>query len=462
MNYTEFLKSKEFLSSAKGIEPRAELNPQLFPFQRDLVRWALKKGRSAIFSDCGTGKTPMQLEWANHVSAESGSVLILAPLAVSSQTKAEGEKFGVNVTVCESQSDVQPGINITNYEKLHKFDPSSFTGIVLDESSILKAYTGKMRNQIIEAFQNTPYRLACTATPAPNDFMELGNHAEFLGVMSRIEMLATFFVHDGGDTSQWRLKGHAEDKFWQWVCGWAVMLTKPSDLGYSDEGFALPALNVEHVSIPLVQRDAHKAGLLFVKDATTLQEQRETRRATLDKRVQRTADLALSNNEPWLIWCELNDESAALAKAIPGAVEIKGADSGEHKAQAMLDFASDKIRVLITKPSIAGFGMNWQHCNNVAFVGVSHSYEQTYQAIRRCWRFGQAKPVNVFMVFAETESLIVSNLRRKETDAKRMAEAMLEHMRAVQGREIHGTQRQRETYRSINNISLPLFLKRVA
>jgi hypothetical protein len=457
-SYTQFLRSKEFLNSAKGIQP-GELNASLFPFQRDIVRWALRKGRAAIFSDCGTGKSAMQLEWAQHIP---GDVLILAPLAVSKQTQLEGVKFGIPVTVCESQDDVQPGINITNYEKLHKFNPDHFTGIVLDESSILKSFTGKIRNQIIEAFSQTPYRLACTATPAPNDFMELGNHAEFLGVMSRIEMLATFFVHDGGDTSEWRLKGHAEDKFWQWVCGWAAMLTRPSDLGYSDEGFTLPGLSVSHVSIPLIGEDLSATGLLFAKDAVTLQEQRAVRRASKSTRVCRCAEIATSNDEPWLIWCELNDEGDALEKAIPGAVQVKGADTNEHKAQAMLDFAAGKIRVLISKPSICGFGMNFQVCNNVAFVGVSHSYEQTYQAIRRCWRFGQTKPVNVYMVFVETESLIVSNLQRKEDEAQRMRDAMLVHMKAIQEPEIHGQKRQRESFTSIAKVQVPSFIGRAA
>lgn len=460
-NYLEFLKRKTTAHIEAGFDVSAkEVNPQLFPFQRDIVRWALKRGRAAVFADCGMGKTPMQLEWARHVCEQTkGNVLILAPLAVSQQTVREGEKFGVKVTPCAGQDDVQPGINITNYEKLHHFDASDFSGVVLDESSILKAYDSKTRERIIEAFNRTPYRLACTATPAPNDFMELGNHAEFLGVTSRVEMLATYFIHDGGDTSKWRLKGHAEDAFWKWICSWAVMIRKPSDLGYKDKGFTLPPLNKHQHIIPLELSDALAQGMLFVKDAVTLSEQRAARRASGEKRVSLCADLVNSSTEPFIVWCELNDESAALTKAIPDAVEIKGSDSAEHKERAMLDFAAGRVRVLISKPSICGFGMNWQHCPNVAFVGVSHSYEQTYQAIRRCWRFGQTKPVECHFISAENEAPVIMNLERKEREASRMAEAMTAHMKEIQIENISKQQRIRDAYNASLNISIPHWLQ---
>jgi superfamily II DNA or RNA helicase len=334
----------------------------------------VKKGKAAIFAGTGLGKTLMQLEWARHIhNRNNKQVLILAPLAVASQTVAEGQKFGIDVTLCRSQGDVRTGINITNYDMLHKFDPSEFDGIVLDESSILKAFTGKMRNQIIESFASTPYKLACTATPAPND-----HHAEFLGVMNRSEMLAMFFVHDGGDTSQWRLKGHSVGAFWEWVSSWAVMLTTPSDLGYKNNGFDLLPLTVNPI---VVDKTGYR-----VKEAQTLTERRDARRNSLDKRVDAAADLVNGSNDKWIIWCDLNIESEAITKAIAGAVELRGSHDREYKTETMTAFANGEIDVLVTKPSIAGFGMNFQVCHNMAFVGLSDSFEAYYQAVRRCWR----------------------------------------------------------------------------
>jgi superfamily II DNA or RNA helicase len=460
-SYAEFLASKVVRQKDCGfaVGP-GELNPTLFPFQRDLTAWALRRGRAALFEDCGLGKTPQQLEWAHRVGLRTGGdVLILAPLAVSKQTEREGRKFGIPVTVCQSQADVRPGVNVTNYEKLHHFDPRHFAGIVLDESSILKSFAAKTCRGVIEAFAETPYRLACTATPAPNDYMELGNHAEFLGVMSRAEMLAMFFTHDGGNTSQWRLKRHAEDEFWRWVASWAAFVRKPSDIGHPDEGFALPELRTLHHALPVDQELAHAAGMLFPKDARTLAEQRATRGASLSGRVAEVAGLVNGSNDSWVVWCELNDESAALAKAIPGAAEIRGADPNEKKEAALTDFAEGRARVLVTKPSIAGFGMNWQHCRRVAFVGVSHSYEQTYQAIRRCWRFGQTQPVECHMVYCETEDAIVKNLNRKAAEAERLAEGMLRHMSAFQEREVRGAARDAAEYQSGTEIAVPAWLE---
>ena len=385
------------------------------------------------------GKTPMQLAWAAQVP---GKVLILAPLAVSQQTVREGRKFGIDLTYARSTSEAR--ITITNYEMLDHFDPADYAGIVLDESSILKAYDGKFRSQIIESFKSTPFRLACTATPSPNDHMELGNHAEFLGVLNRTEMLSTFFVHDGGDTSKWRIKGHAESDFWRWVTSWAVMIRKPSDLGYEDGGFILPEL-VMHPHI--VQAEHTPDGILFALEATTLQERQQARKLTTPERVAKVAEIvATKPDEPWLIWCNLNTESESAASAIPGAVEITGSDSMEQKESRMLGFSEGKHRVIVTKPSIAGFGMNWQHCPNVVFLGLSDSYEQFYQAIRRCWRFGQEKPVHCHIVTSDLEGAVVSNIQRKETDAARMAEGMVAHMHELNEQEIHGSVRTADTY----------------
>lgn len=404
----------------------------LYDYQRDIVKWALRRGRAAIFADCGMGKTPMQLEYARHVP---GNVLILAPLAVSSQTVREGQKFGINVNHVAEQSEVKSKISITNYEKLDHFDPAFFSGIVLDESSILKSHTGHYRTKIIESFCNTPFRLACTATPAPNDWMELGNHAQFLGTMSREEMLAMFFIHDGGETSKWRLKGHADSEFWKWMCSWAVMIRKPSDLGYDDGKFILPPMHMHKVEIKTKKR---LPGELFVVQASTLQERIKARRETVQDRAEKCAELVNGTDEPWIIWCNLNSESEAIAKLIPGSVEIKGSDSSEHKSKSMLDFSDGQIRVLVTKPSIAGFGMNWQHCSNVAFVGLSDSYEQFYQAVRRCWRFGQDRDVNVYIITADIEGAVVQNIETKEDDAMKMAEYMVSHMKDLNQEAVKG------------------------
>lgn len=423
MDYQSFINSKRVKAKSNGIDAH-NLNENLFPFQRDIVKWALRKGRSAIFADCGLGKTLMQLEWANQVHMATGKdVLILAPLAVSNQTVNEGRKFGINVTKCREQSDVKDGINITNYEILHKFDASHFIGIVLDESSILKSFTGKIRNQIISEFEQTPFKLACTATPSPNDHMELGNHSEFLGAMDRTEMLAMFFVHDGGDTAKWRLKGHAKDAFWDFVASWAVMVRSPKDLGYSDDdSFQLPELKE---TINTVENTIDAEGRLFAIEALTLSEQQKARKESIEQRVKMAADMINGNDRPWIVWCDYNNESEALTKAIHDAVEVKGSDTSEHKEDALIGFSEGRYRVIVTKPSIAGFGMNWQHCSDMCFVGLSHSYEQYYQAIRRSYRFGQKNPVNVQIVISDIEQAVVRNVMRKKEDSADMIEEMV-------------------------------------
>jgi superfamily II DNA or RNA helicase len=439
--YTDFLTNKRTQDVATGLATIPNLNPMLFPFQQDIVRWALKRGRAAVFADCGLGKSPIQLEWARHVG---GRVLVLAPLAVSTQLVREAFKFGIGAHYCHDQSEVTNGINITNYERLEKFDSSDFKGIVLDESSILKAYDGKTRTKIIDSFQDTPFRLACTATPAPNDYMELGNHAEFLGVMQRMEMLAMFFVHDMGQTQKWRLKGHAEDEFWRWVCDWSVMLRAPSDLGYANDGFVLPDLNIHNAA---VGAEYVKDGYLFPMQAVTLQDRLAARRHSIPERTTRLAEIVNQHNsEAWLVWCNLNAESAAAVQAIPDAVEVKGSDSAELKEESMLKFSSGDIRVLVTKPKIAGFGMNWQHCAHVAFVGLSDSWESWYQAVRRCWRFGQKRDVNVYVITADTEGRVVANIKRKERQASSMFENMLAHTRSINTANIHATERTMAEY----------------
>lgn len=441
MEYLDFIAGKAKRDPATGLEDVSGLNPMLFDFQRDIVRWALKRGRAAIWADCGMGKGPMALTYADHVP---GDVLIVAPLAVSQQFQREAQKFGVTIGAAKNKNEISQRITVTNYERLDGFDFSRFSGVVLDESSILKAHDGKTRTALIEAFAQTPFRLACTATPAPNDHMELCNHAEFLGTMARTEMLSMFFVHDGGDTAKWRLKGHAESEFWKWLASWAVMIRKPSDLGYSDDGFALPPIHMHQQTIDV---EEPSDGMLFAMEAQTLQERIRARRDTVEDRVMAAASIVNSTDRPFLVWCNLNSESEALTKAIPLAVEVKGSDSIDHKESSMIGFADGKIRVLVSKPSICGLGMNFQVCADMAFVGLSDSYEQFYQAVRRCWRFGQKNPVNVHLITASTEGAVVQNIKRKEADAMRMADSMVEHMKGINSADVHGSSsRQKSEY----------------
>jgi DNA modification methylase len=424
LNYDEFLAKKVVAATERGMEP-GEIHPALFDFQAKIVSYALRKGSSALFANTGLGKTIMQLEWARHVP---GRVLILAPLAVGPQTVREAEsKLGLAITYARNQEDADRGekITITNYEMLDHFDVGAFTGVVLDESSILKSLTGKTKTKLIERFKQTPFKLACTATPAPNDHMELGNHAEFLGIMPMVEMLARWFKHDSGETSVYRLKRHGEQDFWRWVASWAVCCRKPSDVGpFDDSMFDLPPLNVmvEPVEAPEI---AEARGQLFAQgegpSATTMwKEKAETREA----RCWKVAEL-VTPDKPWVIWCETNEESTTLSKLIPGAVEVKGSMSLAEKEARLDAFSTGQERVLVTKPSIAGFGLNWQHCADVAFAGLSYSFEALYQAIRRTYRFGQTKPVNVHLVTADSEVGILDSLERKRKDHERMQDEMV-------------------------------------
>ena len=462
MSYEQFLSEKLRAHQACGIAHGPRKDVSMFPHQLAVTGWALRKGRAAIFADTGLGKTRMQLAWADAIHRYTGDdVIILAPLAVAEQTKDEGAAIGIPVTHARDGADVTPGINITNYDRLHRFDPAGFGAVVLDESSIIKHHDAATLARLLEAFRDTPYRLCATATPAPNDWTELGTHAEFLGVCSRSEMLAEFFVHDGGETQVWRLKGHARAEFWRWVASWGAMIRSPADLGFDASAYQLPPLQIEQVT---VDSDATAAiGELFPRDAQTLSERRQARRDSMRYRVAAcAADVAAEPDEPWILWTELNAEGDALRAAIPGSVEIRGSDTPEHKEQAMADFAHGRIRVLITKPKIAGFGLNWQHCARVGFIGVTDSFEAYYQAVRRCWRFGQRRPVRVRLYVSDIEGPVRDNLLRKERDAMTMFAAMGDETRAAVQTEIIGQARVTNDYNAGQPIRLPYWLRSVA
>lgn len=448
MNYEEFIKSKETIVKNSGFDiSKDDLNSKLFDFQKDIVRWALKKGKAAIFADTGLGKSLMQLEWSQQVcNYTKGNVLILAPLAVTKQTQREGIKFGIESNIITKQEDIKPGISITNYEKLDRFDISEFDGIVLDESSILKSYQGKVKEQLINLFRSTPYRLSCTATPSPNDYMEIGNQAEFLGIMKSSEMLAMYFTHDGGCTSKWRLKGHAQDVFWKWLASWAVVIKNPKDLGYEIQGYDLPKLNVTQIIAD---------GKELSHDVLTLTERRKARKESIQQRCEKAAEIVNNSNEKWLIWCDYNDESSLLHELINESVEVKGSDKPEYKAEQMLRFQNNEIKALVSKPVLCGYGMNWQNCHNMIFVGVSDSFEQYYQAIRRCWRFGQEKEVNVYLVIGGKEGTVKENLERKQEQTENMQKIMIEYTKEITSKEIRCAYRNVTEYNPTINMILP-------
>jgi len=425
-NYVDFIKTKERIVPDTGFD--TEAHDFLYPFQKQVVEWAIKKGKAAIFADCGLGKSPMQLSWADRIIDQTKKpVLILTPLAVGEQTVREANKFGIDA-VHSRDGSIADRITVTNYEMLHKYNPSDFAGIVLDESSILKNYAGKYRQMITDFMSDIDYRLLCTATPAPNDHMELGTSAEALGIMQRKEMLSVYFTHDGGDTNKWVLAGHAKIPFWQFMAQWSRAARKPSDLGdFDDSIFKLPEMRmVQHT----LKSDA-PAGMLFAIEAKTLNEQRDERRSSMGRRCDRVADIANANNDPFIAWCSLNDESKMLAGKINGAVEISGSDSSAEKERKMLGFSDGSIRAIVTKPSIAGFGMNWQHCNRMSFF-PSHSHEQFYQASRRCWRFGQTRDVECHIVTTEAEIGVTKNMQRKEKLAMELFDGIISHMRDYQ------------------------------
>jgi hypothetical protein len=441
MDYAEFIARKSQLDGDGGFKP--EWMPSfLFDFQASLVDWSLRKGRAAIFADCGLGKSPMELVWAqNVVRRENGRVLLLTPLSVGAQFVREGEKFGVEVTRVRDGKVGGAGVYVTNYERLHHFNPSEFAGVVCDESSILKSFDGETRANVTRFMLKTPWRLLATATAAPNDFTELGTSSEALGYLGHMDMLARFFKNQNGtcDTKghwrgnaapriwegkQWRFRGHSEEPFWRWVASWARSLRRPSDLGFDDGGFVLPPLERrEHVVKATRLRD----GELFATPAIGLAEEREERRRTLQERCEKAAALVADTGKPAVLWCHLNDEGDLLEKLVAGAVQVSGADGDDEKEEKLTAFVEGKIRVLVTKPVIAAWGLNWQHCAHMVTF-ASHSFEQDYQSTRRSWRFGQKQPVLVEYVVSDGEQRVIENLQRKAEQAERMHAELTRHM----------------------------------
>lgn len=424
MTYDEFINTKVKRVLPQGFEPMPILAP-LFPWQKHVTQWAIRQGRAALFEDCGLGKTLQQLEWARQVADHTGKpVLILTPLAVANQTLAEANKFGISARVVRQPEQVGPGVNITNYEKLELFDGIEFCGVVLDESSILKNFTGKTRIRLTERFAGCDYRLCCTATPSPNDYTELGQHADFLGICSPAQMLATFFLNDTFNTGDWRLKKHAEGEFWNWLGSWAACIGKPSDIGFEDDGYNLPPLRMDTITVDVDERAGDGSDELFKHATLSATTMHKELRETAAGRAQAVADMVNASDEQWLVWCNTNVEEDELTNRINDCVSVRGSDRPEHKESRIASFISGKSRVLVSKPSICGFGMNFQMCRNVAFVGLSYSFEDFYQALRRSYRFGQEREVNAYIVQARTEGAILSVVKHKIEQHARMQEQM--------------------------------------
>ena len=456
-DYAAYVARKLSRVPPTGIASGFSVPGDMFPHQSALTAWAIRRGRAAIFADTGLGKMRMELAFADAVRRHTNRpVMIHTPLAVAAQLRAEGQRIGIETTVCREASDITDGINIANYERLHKFDPSIFGGVVLDESGCIKHHDTKTFASLTAAYRDTPFKLPATATPAPNDWTELGTHAEFLGICTRQEMLAEFFTHDGGDTSVWRLKGHARELFWRWVASWGAMIRRPSDLGFDDSAYALPAL---HVHEHHVDYELPLSGMLFAIEAQSLSERREARKASLEDRVKACAAIVNDDRQPWVVWCDLNAEGDALTAAIDGAIQIAGSDSVDVKEQRLADFSEGRARVLVSKPSICGWGLNWQHAARMAFVGVTDSYEAYYQAVRRCWRFGQTRDVHVHVFASKAEGAVVANLRRKEHEAGRMAESLSAETRDAVMAEVTGLQRQTNAYDAAKRVAIPDFLR---
>jgi hypothetical protein len=432
--YDALIASKIRRAQPAGFKPYKIIAP-LFDWQKLVVQWAVQQGRCALFEECGLGKTLQQLEWARQVAKHTGKrVLILCPLAVAEQTVAEGERFGIKVRHVGQPDEVGPkGIYITNYERLKLFDGIAFAGVVLDESSILKSFDGKMRRMLTERFSGTPYRLCCTATPAPNDYTELGQHADFLGVCTPAQMLATYFINDTFDTGTWRLKGHSIEAFWRWVASWAACVSKPSDLGFSDEAYILPPVITKIITVAVDHRAEYGSGELFRSanvSATNLH--REMRR-TMKERVAAAAAIVNATDEQFIVWTEGNEESNELALAIPDAVEVTGSDKAEHKERKLHLFITGQARVLVSKGSICGFGMNFQFCRNDIYVGMTHSFERFYQASKRIHRFGQTREVHRYIVQTDTEDGIMATVMRKQEQHDTMRELMQFTREAIKG-----------------------------
>jgi hypothetical protein len=420
MTYQDFISRKKYSKQEIGFDAE-DLNPLLFDFQQFIVKKALKAGRFAIFADCGLGKTFMQLEWAQQVVNETGqSVIILCPLAVAGQTVKEGDRFGYTVSRNVEDAYSIAGIYICNYEQLDNLPVNHFAGVVLDESSILKNFEGAIRTQIIDLFAHTRFKLACTATPSPNDPMELGNHSEFLNIMSRNQMLAMYFVHDGGDTGKWRIKGHAVSTFFKWVAQWSIMLCSPADIGYDGSKYVLPSLNYLDIQIKTKQRE----GSLFNDVAVSATNFNQELRITKVDRMDKVAEIVNNSKENFIIWIKQNEEGELLRKLIPDAVEVSGSDDNDYKEKMLLGFADNKFRVLITKAKIAMYGLNYQNCNNQVFASLDFSFEALYQSIRRSYRFGQDKAVNIYLVTTDTMQNVVESIRRKQTQFELMQKQM--------------------------------------
>lgn len=455
MDYQNFIDNKTPRIEPVGFDvPDSDINPLAHPWQRSLIRWQCRIGRGALFEDCGLGKTFQQLEWGRLVNAYTGGkVLLLCPPAVGKQTEKEAVKFGIGcrVKVVRDRSEIEHvDICVTNYQRLHLFDANDFVAVILDESSILKGMQGKVRKQLTETFRDTPFRLCCTATPAPNDHMELGNHAEFLGIMQASVMLSQYFTHDGGDTSKWRLKGHAKKDFWRWVSTWAACVSKPSDIGGDDTGYDLP---------PLVIHEHDIADDAWFVNANKLNatNMHDKKRETIAKRADVVAKL-VGNNEPWAVWCDTNYEADALKSLVPEAVEVRGSD--KHKAEKLESFTDGTKRVIISKPEVAGFGLNWQHCSNTTYF-AGFSFERWYQSVRRLWRFGQNKPVNVHMIIGDGEHDMVQTLKRKQNSFNEMTSEMSEAMHDGMMESIYG-EGQLRRYSATEPMEVPSFLKGVA
>jgi hypothetical protein len=465
-DYADFLARKVVIAPACGFTPSFGLMPlAIKQFQADIATWACRRGRAAIFAGTGLGKTIEELTWLRQVIAHTqGQGLLFAPLAVAEQiVHVEAPKFGFGseVSFAQNEGQIKTAITVANYERRDSFDLSQFSCIGLDESGIIKDADGATRADLTEGCRDTPYLLCASATPAPNDWTELGQHAEFLGVMSAKEMLSMFFVHDGSvrakDESEWRLKRHAEKEFWRWVASWAVMIRHPRDLGYDEPGYDLPNLNIEQITVSVEYKPT--GGMLFPTEANTLQERLAARRDSIGERVQAAANIiAAKPNEPWLVWCNLNAEADALMKAIPGAVNVQGSDKQDFKTRNLLGFCKGEPPILITKPSIGGRGLNWQHCSNMVFVGLNDSFEQLFQAIRRCWRFGQTREVYAYLIASELEGAVVANLLDKERKYEAMADAMAEHMKDLCSAQIRGGRVSTSTYEPTKPMELPTWI----
>jgi hypothetical protein len=429
--YEKFLDTKRIVSLPTGIADPPPIHPAMFAHQQAVTRWALRRGKACNWMQTGLGKSLCEIEFSRVVHQHTGgNALIVTPLAVARQFVDEGKRIGVDVNLCREPSDVKDGVNVLNFDRVERFMHLQWASVTIDESSCLKDYTSARRNLFIDGFQHVPFRLACSATPAPNDHTEIGNHAEFLGVMKRTEMLAQFFVHDGETTQEWRLKGHAKGEFWRWVAGWAIAINSPADIGFDDSGYILPPLTIkEHV---LDSRDAELAranGQLFAYQANTLSELRSARRVSMSDRVAAIAEMVNVTDEPWICWADLNDESKALAAAIPDAIEVTGSDDPDVKEDRIIAFAEGRTRVIVSKPAIMGAGLNLQRCANQAFASLSFSWERFYQAVRRSYRFGQMRPVNVHIFISSAELAVLESIKRKQADADAMAAGMVEHMK---------------------------------